>query len=269
MDANPQCQPDADKSTQTTSRARLSSIGDAVKAGKFSTLTQEETPEVTQEAFRRLAEKKENDVHQKKQTIFHSLMREVGARYRDCRMENYDIQTQAQKDVVNALDEYAADMPRNVQEGNGLLLYGSSGTGKDHLLIALARDAIRDHGTEFRWTNGMTMFGNFRDGIGEERSEVQTVRDYASPEVLILSDPLPPIGTLSQYQASMLMRILDERNREYRPTWATINVKGPAEAIERMGAPLVDRLRDGSVACECNWASFRKAQKTITSSPKE
>ncbi len=254
-----------DKSTPTTSRGTLSSIGEAVAAGKFQALTRETTPEEQAAADKRRLELRERETFREKKGIFDDLMRDVGARYRDCRMENYRIDCEDQQAVVDALKEYAADMPRNVKEGNGLLLYGSSGTGKDHLLIALARDAIRDHGIKFHWANGMTMFGNFRDGISEDTSEVTTVREYASPEVLILSDPLPPIGTLSQYQASMLMRILDERYRECRPTWVTINVAGNADAVERMGTALVDRLRDGAVACQCDWASFRKAQKTITS----
>jgi hypothetical protein len=43
-----------------------------------------------------------------------------------------------------------------------------------------------------------------------------------------------------------------------RPTWVTINTKGRAEAIGRMGAQIVDRLSHDAVVCFCNWESYRQ-----------
>ena len=80
----------------------------------------------------------------------------------------------------------------------------------------------------------------------------------ANTTLFILSDPLPPGGRLSDYQATMLYVILDRRYRECKPIWASVNTVGRDEADARIGAPLVDRLRDGALVLACNWPSHRK-----------
>ncbi len=182
----------------------------------------------------------------------------MGPLYAACSSENYRATTDKQKRLVGALRDYAANMTNEVAEGNGIVLYGASGTGKDHLLAALARPAIRDLGLSVVWRNGMDLYGEMRDRIRNDSAEKELVAGLVKPDILYVSDPLPPMGDLSPYQAAMLRRILDGRIRNRKPCWVSMNVAGSAEADKRMGPALVDRLKSGALCCHCDWPSHRK-----------
>jgi DNA replication protein DnaC len=158
---------------------------------------------------------------------------------------------------VDALRQYGDNIEDEVAQGNGIVLFGPSGGGKDHLLIGLARAAIKAR-LKVDWDNGQDLYGRFRDAMGSNEPEFVMVREYTAPDVLILSDPLPPQGSLTDFQSATLFRILDARYRICRPTWVTLNVASGAEAESRMGVSLVDRLRHGSLCVWCNWPSYRK-----------
>jgi DNA replication protein DnaC len=81
--------------------------------------------------------------------------------------------------------------------------------------------------------------------------------------MLVISDPLPPMGPLTAFQASMLYRLIEERYSSGGVVVATVNVASDEEADSRMGAQTWDRLCDKSVKCHCNWPSYRKPWKTV------
>ena len=85
------------------------------------------------------------------------------------------------------------------------------------------------------------------------------IAELVSPHVLVLDDPLPPNGRLSDYQSAMLYRVVDGRYRNLKPTFVSMNVSGPAEADARLSAPVVDRLRHDALCLVCDWPSYRQA----------
>lgn len=179
-----------------------------------------------------------------------SLLR-MGTRYAECSFESFRCERPEQTAVLERLRGYDWLHRPNV------LLFGPKGTGKDHLLTALVRQAGEgDLGVE--WRNGLDLFGEWRALVGSEESEREAVAALVSCDVLALSDPLPPSGTLSEWQQQMLARVVDGRYRRLAPTWVTLNVTGKQEFDERLGPLIADRLRDGAVTCFCNWPSFRK-----------
>ena len=196
-----------------------------------------------------------------RQDTLDEFLRQVGRRYADCRLENYNIQNPGQQEVVDQVLAYASNMPVEAKAGNGLVLYGPSGTGKDHLLTGLARVATEQYGVSVTWANGLALFSELRDRIGADQPEREFRRRFTKPRILYLSDPAPPGGALTEYQQAMLFQILDSRYREAKPPWVTMNVAGGKEADDRLGAPLVDRLRDGALVLHCNWPSYRKAKE--------
>lgn len=185
------------------------------------------------------------------------LLFAAGNRYRDCTLENFEANGIKQQAIVNMLREYiAADCPENV------VLYGPVGTGKDHLAFAICRSAIKA-GKTVRWVNGQSWFGIVRDAMDTDRSEASLIADLARPELLCLSDPLPPVGVLTQFQATMLYRLVDARYSRGVPTICTVNVGSDSEADERMGAATWDRLCHDSWKLHCNWPSHRKPVREI------
>jgi len=190
-----------------------------------------------------------------------SLVVARGSRYENCRLENFSVTCEDQRKAVATLTEYCRDINARVKTGDSVVLFGPRGTGKDHLAMAICREAVKN-GFTVRWQNGMDLFGDIRDAIddAEGLTERTLVERLVRPELLYLSDPLPPIGMLTQFQATMIFRILDARYSRSRPIICTVNVSGGAELDERMGAQNGDRLRDGATAIFCNWPSFRKVK---------
>ncbi len=127
-----------------------------------------------------------------------------------------------------------------------------------HRLLAPGLGAIRDHGWSVSWENGADLFGEIRDRMDGKETEAALIKRMIWPSALWLSDPLPPFGSLSDFQASMLFRIVDARYSRNKPTWITMNVASSEEAVKRMGPQVVDRMRHGALTVLCNWPSFRR-----------
>jgi DNA replication protein DnaC len=216
------------------------------------------TPEEAEQQRQRSAEARARHEAAQRMSAWRSLVAERGSRYEGCTLASYQCTHPGQTEVRDALRKYAEQMPDRVAEGTGIVLYGPAGTGKDHLLAAMMQAAIRKYGMRVRWENGMDLFGEIRDRIDEEKSEAQWVRSLAYPQILAISDPLPPFGALKEFQASMLFRVIDRRYSEGKPTWLTMNARDRSEAEARMGVQMIDRLAHGALVLFCNWPSWRK-----------
>jgi len=169
---------------------------------------------------------------------------------------NYQIDFPQQQSVVDLVQQYLIALPDLAKKGKSVLFFGPPGTGKDHLLVAMMKAAVMG-GVDLHWDDGAEMFGKFRDNMRGSESETTMLDRYTRPTILAISDPSPPFGGLTSYQASMFFRIVDRRYRDMKPTWITINVADRAEAEERIGASIVDRLGHDALALPCNWPSFR------------
>ncbi|WP_153559229.1 ATP-binding protein [Roseimaritima sediminicola] len=189
------------------------------------------------------------------------LRKDRGKRYDGCTFDNYQITNSKQQKVVDKLREYAADRS-NIENGRGVLLFGTKGAGKDHLLMALAHAMVGIHGLCPHWINGVTLHNDLkkRDFDGEDNS-ASVGRFTTKPEktpILWVSDPLPPSGALSEYQQRLFFEIIDRRYSDMRPTWMTMNIENGSEAEARLGAQAVDRLCHGALVLACDWESYRK-----------
>ena len=189
-----------------------------------------------------------------------TFIQDRGSRYQSCTLGGFDVEgSEAKADAVARLREYGKNFTTMTSEGIGIILYGPKGTGKDHLMVAMVRGAI---GLGYRviWRNCVDLYAEFRDGIRDDTKELRLIHQLAYPDILYLSDPLPPIGALTEFQASKLFSILDYRYSRHKPTWVTVNVASGVEFDQRLGAQNADRLKDGALAIHCNWPSYRKVQ---------
>ena len=104
------------------------------------------------------------------------------------------------------------------------------------------------------------MAAAFRSTVSNKRvSEENVTEGYTMPHVLVIDDLLPPgTASLSDFQAQVLLRVVDERYRERRPTFVTLNALTGEEAQARFGGAILDRLRSNALCLKCDFASFRK-----------
>ena len=234
-----------------------------------ATLTIPTGPSKLSEAVRQLADERAAEEEQRQREIDQQnrdfeinerrirLWKERGVRYRECTLANFKAVTTAHRLVRDALYAYHNALADNVRQGVNLVLIGPEGTGKDHLLASLFNPAI-DAGLSIKWTSGAVLWSRLRDGINESEAEWTIMRQYITPDILVLSDPQPLFDRLSNYQAATLYRIVDERVNNCRAIWAAMNCVDRAEADSKLSAPIVGRLTDGAVSLACDWASYRQ-----------
>ena len=218
--------------------------------------TKPPTDEETEQAEQRL----QQQLAAERKVRAERLLANRGSRYEHCRLANYEIQHPGQQEAVDRLRSYLENMDVEIDLGGGVVLFGPSGTGKDHLLAAMAYGAVRVGGYHIEWRNGIELWVAMRSTIDGELTEREVINPLLRADVLVLSDPLPPTGELSDYQKSTLYRVMEARYSQRKPVWVTLNVRNGTEAGERLGVPNFDRMRDGALAIYCNWPSYRRPQ---------
>lgn len=226
--------------------------------------TRELTPE--EEQARREADARMALAEQKarRQGAFAKLCERAGQRYSRCLFKNYECKNAAQTAARDACLEYAKSLIEHLSDGKGLVLYGPVGTGKDHLAFAVCSAATLHHGKSVGWINGQDWFGEIRDQMGDDgQAERYIIMRLCAPDLLVISDPLPPYGNLTQHQATMLYRVVNGRYSLGRATIATLNVSSDEEADARLGAATWDRLCHRAWKIKCDWPSYRKPARTV------
>jgi len=182
-------------------------------------------------------------------------------RYRSCTFENYEVYDPRQGEALAATRNCAEQITTKVAPDRSALVYGPPGTGKDHLVAAMVT-AAANAGYSVVWRNGLDLYGDIRDRMDSKlETESSFIGQLVAPAVLVISDPLPPIGDLTPYQQIMLYRIVEGRYARGKPTWTTLNVSSSEEAYRRVGAPTMDRLRHDALLVPCNWQSYRARKR--------
>lgn len=192
------------------------------------------------------------------------MIRQRGERYERCSFETYEQYDPRQMKVVTALTDYAASIAERVAGGQSVVLFGPSGTGKDHLVMSLARCALRAE-VEVSWSSGGDLYARARECMATGTSDRKLMIEMSDYEVLYVSDPVPPFAdaAASAFQAGFLGEIIDRRHNRNRPTWLTLNVASGNEADQRLGAATVDRLQERTLGLFCDWPSFRERVKRM------
>ena len=220
------------------------------------------TSEIARENRQRLS------AAQQEQAVAERLTRlktQIGPRYANCSLDNFELSADAsirrkQESVLTKVRSYSDDIRARTRDGVGLGLIGPVGVGKDFLQSALMLEAIRC-GPRVEWRDGMALAREFRSVIDGDESEAQTISRLTGCDILAISDPVPPSGSLSAFLKEKLFAVVDERYRNRRPTWWTLNAKDRAEAEERLSIQVVDRLADGALCIVCDWPSYRLSRR--------
>ena len=200
---------------------------------------------------------------QQRMQAWAAIVRQVGPRYARCTLDGFEVYGQAaiqakQKAILGQIRAFRDDLHLHLERGSSLVLFGPPGTGKDHLMMATLRDAVLGHGCTGQWISCADLFGQVRDQMGSKDTEASLLNALARPQVLAISDPVPPFGDLTNHQATMLFRLIDARYRHRRCTWITVNVADSSEAKQRVGHAVIDRLLHQATGLHCSWPSFRE-----------
>lgn len=179
-------------------------------------------------------------------------------RYRDCRLENFEITCDAQEAAIASIRAFRDNLDANIKAGTNLVLYGTVGSGKDHLMAALLNHAITRLRTEvsIEWRNGIDISATAKKDL-ESSAEWQR-NNEPRRQVTAISDPALSGAPLKFYAADRIYQIFNSCYESRMPLWVTINASGRKEMNELLGPAATDRMLDGAVAIHCDWPSFRK-----------
>jgi DNA replication protein DnaC len=192
------------------------------------------------------------------------LQADLGPHYRYERtlLKSYELYDAAQESVIRDVAHFLRELPARIEAMSGLIFYGPSRTGKDHLLAAMLYHAVRC-GYSARWFYCQEFYSAFRDGMRFGAGEQALINLWTRPQVLGISDPLPINNDPSSWNLQQLTRLIETRYRQEKPTWMTVNAVTEKELRDRLTDPLFNRLTDpdGSLVLGCFWQPYHRRHK--------
>lgn len=203
----------------------------------------------------------------RKNAAIDQFCRDVGRSVAESFMlSKWRAETDRKKCVLDGIKEWTAKAKAGERATN-LVLYGTCGTGKDHLAFGAVASILAAYEGEkqptARWIDCMEFYQELRDAIKNDQGEKDVMSKATSPNYVILSDPLPPVGALTEYQASVLRRIIDSRTRNGLATVVTVNVEDDKEGYTSFGVSTWDRIKQDAWLVHMRWKSNRQPSRTI------
>ena len=168
-------------------------------------------------------------------------------KFRNRRFENFRAQTGEQQRALKAAQAIVSN------DMQALALIGSVGTGKTHLSVAIVAAAVRA-GVECLWVTVPDLFRQWKQTFtkGAETTEQQILDRINRADLLVLDEI--GVGNRSEWEASTLFQLVDERYREGGRLVLTGNVTDLASAI---GDRAADRIEEMGMVVTLTGASYR------------
>jgi len=200
-----------------------------------------------------------------RQRILSSRFRTLfGKRFREKTFDTYQVygpeaQRNWMESCARACRQYAENLGKALSGGLGLVLVGNSGTGKNHLVYAIAREVVKaDYKLEVR--TFLELMGEIRTCWDFHVQKEQEIIDrYVSVDFLILEEIGIQFG--SPTEKIYLFEIIDQRYKAAKPTILTSNLteREFREYIDFDGKQRIwDRLYETAIVLHFNWPSYRQ-----------
>jgi DNA replication protein DnaC len=189
-----------------------------------------------------------------------SLAASLGERHAGCTLKGFEFygseQSQAeQKKLRDTLIDRitSGDLVRHTRAGRGILFFGPTGSGKDHLAAALMKVLAGQFAAICKRLSAQNWFRQ----ISEQSATDEQFRSYVAPHVLTISDPVVGNGKLTEAHLRNLFALIDARHDAGRSTWITANVANETKLGELIGSPAKSRLTGGAWIFSTQWPDYR------------
>ncbi|WP_176216943.1 ATP-binding protein [Andreprevotia lacus] len=180
----------------------------------------------------------------------------IPPRFLDRTLHNYQATQAGQQRALAFAHAYAAALA-GPASGRSAIFSGERGTGKTHLAIGIAQQAMGRHGKTALFTTVQRYIRAVRDSWSRNSplTESAVVALYARPDLLILDEIGVQAGSDNEKQ--LLFDLLNERYEHRRSTLLLTNLT-VGECRSYLGERVFDRLReDGGEFVAFDWDSWR------------
>jgi DNA replication protein DnaC len=195
----------------------------------------------------------------KKQREFDARFRSVriGKRYQDLSFDDYHPSCPQAERVRDACRRYVETFSDRLAAGDGLLMLGNPGTGKNHLAACVCRGVV-EAGFSALHTTALKLVRRIKETwrSGATETEQEAINSFLLPDVLVVDEIGIQFGSAAELL--LLFEVLNDRYSDRRPTVLLSNL-GQSELEAYLGPQIIDRFHEGkSAMLEFSWESYRR-----------
>lgn len=186
----------------------------------------------------------------------------IPALYQNIDFDSWKVTDKRQLPKIVRVRAYADELFEYKQAKN-LVLSGSTGTGKSHIISCIVKYVAQNKLIRIRFMSSaavMSRINDSRDFKSRTEYESEILDQLGNIPVLVLDD----VGAKDDIKGrqDLFFTIIDRRYNSHLPTLITTNLS-EEQLREYIGDRAFDRLTQRCVWIECVWQSYRKINSTF------
>ncbi|MCD8239378.1 MAG: ATP-binding protein [Clostridiales bacterium] len=192
----------------------------------------------------------------------------IGKRFQRRMFRTFKADTPARAKAYQIAKEYADNFASHLENGTGLYIEGTNGTGKTHLAAAIAMQLMTEQKIPCICKTANDLLMDIKSAFDKEGvNEQEVLKVYKDVPLLIIDD----LGKeqCTDWSVSTLYSIINDRYESMLPTIVTTNynsddlvkVLTPKGYDNYKATAMVSRLREVSCVLTMAWSDYRTARK--------
>jgi len=213
-----------------------------------------ETDELT-EKYNDLFKKKKEELGKKEISELAQIIG-IGKRYTRLTFEDFNPSCCEARQALDTCRNYARNFSRVLGNGEGLLMLGNPGTGKNHLSACICKEVAQQGHTALHGTLARIL-GQIMSkwDKGQEGTDQDELKKFARANLLVIDEVGPCMQ--NNYQKGYLFDLINLRYENLKPTILISNFN--AKELEKyLENRIYDRLCQTSFVIEFTWESHRR-----------
>ncbi len=158
---------------------------------------------------------------------------------------------------VRQIREYAELVCTDDHQGRCLILLGTVGTGKTHLVCSAIQEVIRETGNPCTYWSFSELVMRVKATFSKnsESSEADVYKEFAKGRLAVIDEV--GVQNFTDFEKTVAYEAINARYMAKRPTILATNLEAP-DLPECIGERAIDRLREGGGrALDFDWKSYR------------